>query len=200
MGRAKQYERTDLLDRAIELFRLQGFNGTSTAELAEELGINRKSMYAEFGSKQGLFEAALERYDEKHLTSVLAPLEAADAGVDAIRQAFTGYASASEGWFHGRGCLMANTAVERGALDEASGRFTAAYLDRITSAFHNALRNGQSSGDLGPKADIEELAAFFTTALIGVAASIRAEASPAQLHAASRVTTSLLDCASSGAA
>ena len=76
MGRAKQYERTELLDRAVELFRRQGFNGTSTAELVAELGVNRKSMYAEFGSKQGLFEAALERYDQEHLSNVLAPIEA----------------------------------------------------------------------------------------------------------------------------
>jgi TetR/AcrR family transcriptional repressor of nem operon len=198
MGRAKQYERTDLLDRAIELFRLQGFNGTSTAELVEELGINRKSMYAEFGSKQGLFEAALERYDQEHLSRVLAPLEASDAGIAAIREAFVGYASASEGWFQGRGCLMANTAVERGALDEATGRYTAAYLSRINSAFRNALANAQLAGDLDTGVDIDELAGFFTTALIGVAASIRAEAPPEQLHAASRVATSVLDRTGNG--
>ena len=193
MGRAKQYDRTELLDRAVELFRRQGFNGTSTAELVAELGVNRKSMYAEFGSKQGLFEAVLERYDHEHLSRVLAPLEAPDAGLDTIRRAFTGYASASQGWFHGRGCLMCNTAVERAALDPASGRFVAAYLDRITRAFRNALANGRQTGDLDETTDLDELAAFFTTALIGIAACIRAEATPEQLHAASRVATSVLD-------
>ena len=80
MGRTKQYDREELLDRAVELFRRQGFNGTSTAELVEELGVNRKSMYAEFGSKQELFERTLEHYNDNHLTRVLAPIEAADAG------------------------------------------------------------------------------------------------------------------------
>ena len=74
MGGAKQYDRTDLLDRAVELFRRQGYSDTSTAELVAELGVNRKSMYAEFGSKQGLFEAALERYDQEHLSNVLRPI------------------------------------------------------------------------------------------------------------------------------
>ena len=94
MSRPKQYDRTELLDRAVELFRLQGFNGTSTTELVAELGVNRKSMYAEFGSKQQLFEAALAHYNRKHLTRVLAPLEAPEASLDGIRQAFYGYASA----------------------------------------------------------------------------------------------------------
>jgi len=193
MGRTKQYDRTELLDRAVELFRRQGFNGTSTAELVAELGVNRKSMYAEFGSKQHLFEATLEHYNRNHLTRVLAPIEASDAGVNAIRQAFTGYASAGEGWFRGQGCLMCNTAVERGALDPASGKYVAAYLDRITRGFRNALENGRRAGDLDQAADLDALAAFLTTALIGVAACIRAEAPPEQVHAACRVATSILD-------
>ncbi len=193
MGRPKQYDRTELLDRAVELFRRQGFNGTSTAELVAELGVNRKSMYAEFGSKQDLFEASLERYNHKHLSGVLGPLEAEDAGVEAIRQAFAGYASASEGWASGRGCLLCNTAVERGALDPASARFVAAYLDRINRAFLNALQNGRRDGDLDASADVDELAGFLTTSLMGVAASIRAEAPPEQLHATSRVVASVLD-------
>ena len=193
MARPKQYNREDLLDRSVELFRRQGFNGTSTAELVDELGINRKSMYAEFGSKQGLFEATLEHYDGKHLTRVLAPLEAPDAGVDAIRQAFTNYAVASEGWFNGRGCLLCNTAVERAALDPASGQFVAAYFDRLNNAFRRALANGQATGDIAADADLDELAAYFTMALIGVAASIRAEAPSAQVQAACKVATSMLD-------
>ena len=122
MAGVKQYDRIELLDRAVELFRRNGYSATSTADLVAELGVNRKSMYAEFGSKQGLFEAALERYDEHHLSGVLAPLEAPGAGADAIREAFEGYASASEGWARGRGCLLCNTAVERAALDPGARR------------------------------------------------------------------------------
>jgi TetR/AcrR family transcriptional repressor of nem operon len=193
MSGVKQYDRIQLLDQAIELFRWQGFNGTSTTELCTELGVNRKSMYAEFDSKQGLFEAALERYNDKHLSAVLAPLEAADAGIDAIGGAFAGYASASKGWAQGRGCLMCNTAVERAALDEGSRRYVTAYLQRLTSAFRHALTNGQHAGDISQDADLDELSAFFTTALIGVAACIRAEAPPAEIQAACKVATSILD-------
>ena len=193
MGRPKQYDRTELLDKSVELFRQRGFNGTSTAELVAELGVNRKSMYAEFGSKQGLFEATLDHYERNHLSRVLAPIEAPDAGAEAIRRAFSDYASASEGWFNGKGCLMCNTAVERGALDPASGQYVAAYLERLTRAFQHALVNAQEAGDISESADIDELASFFTTALIGVAACVRAEAPPEQLHAAAGVATSVLE-------
>ncbi|MEM9035526.1 MAG: TetR family transcriptional regulator [Actinomycetota bacterium] len=190
---AKQYDRIELLDTAIELFRRNGYSDTSTADLVEALGVNRKSMYAEFGSKQGLFEAALERYDQHHLSGVLAPIEAADAGADAIRTAFAGYADASEGWASGRGCLMCNTAVERAALDPGARRFVDAYLARVEAAFRHALDNANEAGEVDPSADLDELAAFFTMSLVGVSAAIRAQVPPAQLHAACRVVTSLLD-------
>ena len=193
MSRAKQYDRTELLDRAVELFRRQGFNGTSTAELVAELRVNRKSMYAEFGSKQQLFEAALEHYSNKHLTRVLAPLEAPDASIDGIQHAFHGYASASEGPFRGLGCLMCNTAVERGALDPGSERYVAAYLERLNQAFRHALSNAQQSGEIDLAVDLDEMTGFLTTALIGMAASIRAEAPPVQLWAAYKVVTRVVE-------
>ena len=193
MPRTKQYEREALLDRAVELFRLQGFNGTSTAELVDELDVNRKTMYAEFGSKQELFEATLEHYDGKHLSRMLADIEAPDAGVEAIGRAFAGYASASDGPFNGRGCLMCNTAVERAALDPASGRFAAAYLERISAAFRHTLANAVADGDIDGSADLDDLASFLTTSLIGIAASVRAKAPSEQVHAAARVAVASLD-------
>ena len=192
MSRAKQYDRNELLDRSIELFRRKGFNGTSTADLVAELGVNRKSMYAEFGSKQKLFEAALERYDDKYLSRVLAVFEKPDAGIDDILKAFYGYAKASEGPYRGLGCLMCNTAIERASLDPESGQFVTAYLKRFTDAFHHALENAQDSGDIESSVDIDSMALFLTTSMIGISASIRAEAPPEQVWGTYEVISRIL--------
>lgn len=172
---------------------MRGYNGTSTAALVAELGVNRKSMYAEFGTKQGLFEAALAHYNSSHLARVLAPLEAPDAGIDAIKRAFYGYAAASEGPFRGLGCLLCNTAVEHSAMDLGSGEYVAAYFERLTRAFRHALNNAQRRGVVDAAADIDETAGFLTTALIGIAASVRAEAPPAQVWAAYRIVAGMVD-------
>jgi TetR/AcrR family transcriptional repressor of nem operon len=193
MAGVKKYNREDLLDRAIELFRIQGFNGTSTAELVSELGVNRKSMYSEFGSKHDLFHSALERYNENHLSRVIAPIEASDSDVDSIRTAFAGYASASTGWARGKGCLLCNTSSERGALPVDSGQYVDAYYRRLNNAFHQALQNGRRLGQIRDGANLDELAYFFTTALIGVTASIRGEAPPEQIEAGCKVALSVLD-------
>ncbi len=88
---------------------------------------------------------------------------------------------------------MCNTAVERAALDPGADKYVQAYLERLTRAFRHALANGKNSGDIGEAVDIDELAAFFTVALIGVAACIRAKATPSQVQAACRVATGVLD-------
>jgi TetR/AcrR family transcriptional repressor of nem operon len=192
MPSPKRYNREEVLDRAIELFRRQGYSATGTAELVDELGINRKSMYAEFGSKQELFEAALDRYSEINLSRVLAPIEASDANAQSIRDAFLGYASASETKFRGLGCLMANTAVERAALDPGSAKYVDAYLDRLTKGFRNALENALSDGDVNAEADLDDLAAHFVNSVVGISALLRAKATPDQMYAAGRGATSML--------
>jgi TetR/AcrR family transcriptional repressor of nem operon len=189
----KQYDRTELLDLAMDLFHRQGFHGTSTAQLVAELGVNRKSMYAEFGSKQGLFDAALDHYDATSLTAVLAATEASGAGVDAIRSTFAGFAAASEDWAQGRGCLLCNTAVERAVLDSASGERVDAYFERLTTAFRSALETGQHNGQISATADVADLASFFTMALLGIATLAKGRADPDQIHAATRVALAALD-------
>jgi len=193
MSGVKRYERTALLDLAMDLFHRQGYHGTSTAELVTELGVNRKSMYTEFGSKQGLFDAALDHYNATSLSAVLAATEATDAGTDAIRSTFAGFASASEDWAQGRGCLLCNTAIERAVLDQASGDRVDAYFDRLTTAFRSALETGQRNEEISPTADIDDLAAFFTMALVGIATLAKGRAKPDQIHAACRVAIATLD-------
>ncbi len=192
MPSPKGYDRKVVLDRAIELFRRQGYSATSTAQLVDELQINRKSMYAEFGSKQELFEAALKRYSEVNLSRVLAPIEAPDANAGSIRAAFLGYASASETRFRGLGCLMANTAVERAALDRGSAKFVDAYLGRLSKGFRNAVENAKMEGNICDNANLDDLTAHFVNSVVGISALLRAKASPEQMYAAGRGATSML--------
>jgi TetR/AcrR family transcriptional repressor of nem operon len=192
MPNPKGYKREDVLDLAIEVFRKNGYSATSTAELVAALGLNKKSMYAEFGSKQLLFEAALKRYGEVHLSRVLAPIENPDANAATIRTAFLGYAAAIDSKYRGLGCLMANTAVERAALDPGSAQYVNDYIARMSKGFRTALENARKDGDVAEDADLDDLAAHFVNSVVGISALIRANAPSEQLHATGRGVTSML--------
>ena len=63
-GRPRSFCKNQALDRALEVFWRQGFEGASICDLTEAMGINPPSLYAAFGNKEQLFRQALDRYAE----------------------------------------------------------------------------------------------------------------------------------------
>src|SRR5260370_42100589 len=65
MAGVKQFDRNNVLDRAIALFWRRGYEATSIQDLVDATGINRGSLYSTFGDKQRFFLAVLDRYAEQ---------------------------------------------------------------------------------------------------------------------------------------
>ncbi|MDX3246776.1 MULTISPECIES: TetR/AcrR family transcriptional regulator [unclassified Streptomyces] len=61
-GRPRAFDPGVALDRALEVFWRQGYEGTSLSDLTAAMGINRPSLYAAFGNKEQLFRTVLDRY------------------------------------------------------------------------------------------------------------------------------------------
>src|SRR5262249_25202641 len=79
-GRPRSFCTEEALDRAISVFWRKGYEGSSLADLTAAMGINAPSLYAAFESKEGLFRAALQRYDDRRkdfMDRVLAEPDAA---------------------------------------------------------------------------------------------------------------------------
>ena len=66
---AKGNTKQEILDAALELFSVQGYEATSISQLAEAVGIRKASLYSHFENKQAILDAliqtTLEQY-EKH--------------------------------------------------------------------------------------------------------------------------------------
>jgi AcrR family transcriptional regulator len=60
--------RNEILDAADELFGEKGFDGTSTNDILEKVGIARGTLYYHFKSKEDIMDALIERYNA-HLLS-----------------------------------------------------------------------------------------------------------------------------------
>src|SRR5437899_8096676 len=63
-GRPRGFDRDAALERAIEVFWRQGYEGTSVADLTRAMRINPPSLYAAFGDKERLYLEALARYQQ----------------------------------------------------------------------------------------------------------------------------------------
>jgi AcrR family transcriptional regulator len=61
-GRPRSFDVDVALDRAIDIFWREGYDGASLTELTTAMSITATSLYAAFGSKRELFERAFTRY------------------------------------------------------------------------------------------------------------------------------------------
>ncbi|MEK8108978.1 TetR/AcrR family transcriptional regulator [Micromonospora sp. M12] len=64
-GRPRGFDADEALERAVEVFWRQGYEGASVSDLTEAMGINKPSLYAAYGGKEELFRKAVARYAER---------------------------------------------------------------------------------------------------------------------------------------
>jgi AcrR family transcriptional regulator len=174
MGRPKNYDRDAALVASRDVFWEQGYEATSIADLEHRTGMNRSSLYHEFGTKRDLFEAALECYADGIISMLMSGLRDEDAGLDAIvalfrriGELFRGDAAVSM-----RGCLMVNTTAELAARDERVRPAAAAYRNGLREDFAAALTRAAAHGHINPAA-VEPRAQLLASTLMGIWLSVR---------------------------
>ncbi len=172
MGRPKTYERETVTAAAMELFWQRGYHDVSTRELVDAMGINMNTLYTEFGTKAGLFSAAIEHYEQHIVPLYIGALEQPDASIDTIRDVLNAFSAFADTDDFVPGCLITNTATELAPTPDASHHSMARYIDRLNKAFVNALQNS-STGAL----DVTAMARFLTTTMLGLFVMIRAQTS-----------------------
>lgn len=53
--------RQEILNTALELFSVQGYEATSVSQIADAVGIRKASLYSHFTSKQEILDALIQR-------------------------------------------------------------------------------------------------------------------------------------------
>ncbi|WP_280498003.1 TetR/AcrR family transcriptional regulator [Nocardia asiatica] len=145
MGRPRQFDESNLLDAATELFWSKGFDGTSVEDVSLATGIGNGSIYAAYGSKRGLFLAAFERYCEGRARLVREAVGAtggsARSAVRALYQAIIEDCAAHP---DRRGCLMINSIAHLGTripeVAAIGARTTTAMEQGVAERLRPAMR------------------------------------------------------------
>ncbi len=116
IGRPREFERDDVLDKAMQLFWSQGYEATGVAELCSHMGLGRQSLYNTFGDKEALFNEALRHYRKARLQPMVETLRGSGSGLQNVRRILDGWETAGAQMAQ-RGCLMANSIAEFGMRD-----------------------------------------------------------------------------------
>ena len=191
MARQKEFDRDDVLERAMRLFWVQGYEATSMGDLVKYLGIGRQSLYDTFGDKHQLYLAALDRYRQKFGGTLPAALADETPVRRAIRKVFEGTleAGVAEG---GRGCMMVCATVELCPSDGDVLKRTTDNASALERAFQDRLLRARHEGEIAPHQDPTALARYLTNALFGLGVSAKLGRSADELRGVIDVTLSVL--------
>lgn len=168
VGRPREFDPAHVEDEAMKLFWERGFDGVSISDVSAATGVNRRSIYAEFGSKEGLFERVTARYvcgpGGYLFDAVTRPTarEVAEAMVHGAADTVSGLQ---------RGCLTIGNAPGLAELRTEVVR-------RLATRFATAVADGELAG-----VDTATLARWIAAVCQGIAIQASSGASREELHA-----------------
>jgi AcrR family transcriptional regulator len=181
MGRPREFDIEKAVETATELFWRNGYDGTPLSVLTEALGVTPPSFYLAFGSKEGLFNKVLERYQVGHLNYFVEALRQPTAR-EVVESLLYGFADAHTHPEHASGCLGINCGLP---CPEDADKVRRSLFD-LRKAGQNRLRErfdrAIAEGDLPAGSDSDALARLTLSLGWGMAVEAQTGATRADLH------------------
>jgi len=168
MPRKPNYDRSEMIDRARDLFWKKGWAGTSLKDLEAVLQMKPGSFYAAFGSKDALYKLAMEKYasDGLQRLSQLAEI----AGPFKALQHFPQLVITNDN-APAKACMLSKTLLELKAQNNPLAHEANAQLLKMESRFAELFRQAQETGDIGRAHDPDVLARRYQSDILGLRVS-----------------------------
>jgi AcrR family transcriptional regulator len=167
MGRPRGFDTEKVLEEAMEVFWRRGYEGATVAELTSAMGINPPSLYAAFGSKEGLLKAALDRYTQRH-TEFMSEALAAPTAREAVERMLLRIADLQTDPNNPPGCLLVAGGLACGAGSENVPFELAARRAQKEQQLRERFIRAQDEGDLAADDDPTALAKFVSAVIAGM--------------------------------
>jgi len=192
MARPRQFDTEQALAAAMELFWEKGYEATSIGDLTARMGIERPSLYAAFGDKKELFEAALRAYSRKHAANARTLLQKGASVKAAFRSYFESIAAEAYDGDRNRGCFCINTMVELAPHDAKFEILTREHQMYLSALFQETIERGIRTGEVQSGTDARALAQTLVVSLIGLTVMMKSRPERSFVDNAVSTTLSLL--------
>lgn len=159
MARPRGYDRDAVLDKAMELFWRLGYEGAHLSALVDHTGLNRFSLYKEFGGKAGLYEAALERFLGYLLGQYRELLMVQPLGLENVETVLRALEYGSDYY----GCFMINTLTQRDTVPPGAYARAVAAAEEIEALYVGNLASAMARGQIGRESNVAGLGKMLQT-------------------------------------
>lgn len=181
MGRPRNFDADEALDRAVLVFWELGYERTTLTDLCAAMGINRPSLYAAFGTKEELFRRALDRYANGPHAYEANALELPTAR-EVAEALLRGAVERQTGADTPHGCLAVLGATTHPGTESPIAQALISARTAGEDAVRQRFARAQSEGDLPTDADPAELAAYVRTVVYGLTVKAAGGATRAELE------------------
>lgn len=168
MPRTKNFERSEVLEKAKNLFWKQGFHATSMQNLVDHLGINRASLYGEFGGKKQLYEEALTAYRTEGYEYLKSTLSKRKSAKSALKNLFLDAVISDTQDPDRKGCFVVNCTTEYLPKNTEILSDLLEQKSNFESLISETLQRGVDSEELSNSLNVNELASYFYTFFSGL--------------------------------
>lgn len=168
MARPIEFDREEVLRKAIGVFWQKGYSGTSIKNLVEATGLQPGSIYSAFGDKRGLFLAAIDVYFEDMKRMIFTMLHTDQTAIVRIETFFNRLVNDSVTDEHRKGCFLVNTLLEIPVDDQEINSRLQAMFKEVENEFRDVLKEHKASGEYASTQSPEELARFLVAGIYGL--------------------------------
>ena len=168
MARPAEFDRQDVLEKAMNVFWRTGYSATSISDLVDATSLKPGSLYGAFQSKRDLFLEVIDTYANRSLERVSNALSESDSPIENIETFFQRFASDLSNDEIGKGCLLVNTLLELATEDEEVRSRVSNYFDQIENYFENTIIQAQKLGQLDKNKEPDVLATYLMTCIWGL--------------------------------
>ncbi|MCO1335300.1 TetR/AcrR family transcriptional regulator [Microbulbifer sp. OS29] len=169
MSGRKQFDESEVLDKAMRVFWEQGYKATSLSDLESAMGLNKSSIYNAFHSKEVLYGRCLEHFQSQYACNAMDTLDHPDFRI-AMGSFLEMLQAGMESSDTPEGCIATMAAMEVGAsegfLADLVAKGSNDMLERIETRMKQAIEDGQLKADT----DCAALAALVMAVSRGVVA------------------------------
>ncbi|MCZ4310426.1 MULTISPECIES: TetR/AcrR family transcriptional regulator [Vibrio] len=168
MAKTAKFDRQDVVDKATNLYWEKGFHATSMRNLQDVIDMRPGSIYAAFGSKEGLFKETLARYTELGIHNLNRFRSETDSPIKALenfvkRAVVESKKSAPNGM-----CMLAKTVAE--LTDEHAELLEEAKksLKIMEGEFAKLIAEAQELGEISKEREPTQLARHVQVQIAGL--------------------------------
>ena len=193
MARTKEFDENEVLKKAVDLFWLKGYNGTSMQDLVDGLGISRSSLYDTYGDKHTLFIKALECYQCTSSAKIIQIIGNNLPAKETIKQILEYITDELLGDHSRKGCFMVNAEVEVAPHDQEVNNMVCKNDQQMEEAFYRVIKQGQERGEIKNNQDARALSRFIFNSVKGMRVTAKSASDQSIFRDIIALTVSALD-------